>query len=813
MSNRPFGPLTKTCKAVILFSMTNKSSNLLALLTALLIAPVFLSAQQMSGSMANMSGMGNNANPAPSTQKTSAQTTPATLVGESQTDKEINAAVKMLHSVDGRKEVATSIVDMICANNIYFYACAAKDLSDQNDPTEKKREILLKLTRHFIAGLIKGTNPSPPRFTTAQGIPITGDKNPAAKPLPPAVAIAELYVVIKDGKFSSFLEACATSAEDINQHIICPKQHETDHIDAWLYPFFVAAAQAADDVIWGKNAERVKEVKLDSSNNNSSAPISPGTELNHANPSFGFSKSFSWQDLYVNGAVAQRVITDRKAGTGRDISIKIYTTRDPVTHQLSQQIGIFDYSNPGGGGTPSGIYGRRYPTGKNIDQSITLAPDGPAFHLTIKNGSVTFTKEGDKNPQITTTIAALTNLRLSQIQNQGYEEKIGDQTFKVMGQGGANGSLLLFPCDKNGNVTSTIPEAMADVNKLGPDGYVQNLDASPQKTSLGFFPPGIGQDGNPIGKFYYMKAEGQGNDAYFAPVVCDPQKEKEKCDFPPPPQPPTQQASGADQNSPAAPSGAPPANNQSSAGGTACELSAKDFPNPPVWNGWTFFPGENGIAICVGSHQITANGILKNIESKNGQLSLEMAISDADSKVDPKKLYADLNPNWDYEVSCPDNKTVGGEKLPCSASFKGIHFTKDERYFIPMEKIDKLSGNPPISELAAVRLEFNLNIKSGSIDPTEAEISANSQEGAKGAWENFVKTNPAANQYTQQVEGFIDSQEADSSSQEKILIHPFPGEIKNLGQDTPIVTGFNGKTLTVADLLNVKKDGSASQGH
>ena len=804
--------------------------------------------------MANMNGMGNSASPTPSTQKTFNQPASSTYVGPTEQVKNINStSIKFLgeiHSCNGnigavscqRKVIVDGVTDFIIRNGFaknqtpqrieqllltlfhnYFvkyldvWANIINKTSGKQPVTgaqlaTKNSDEIKQIAGTVIKYIDKDHSPRDQQFEKDMTA-ISHFKNRDDKPLLWDSAIAELFIVIQDpNKKKILINACLGKKSTVKM-VRCLGWDGNEEINNWLSGFLLSASKDADAILWEHAINTQKNINLNSSNNNSSAPISPGTELNHSNTSFGLSKSFSWQDLYVNGAVTQRVITDKKAGTGRDISIKIYTIRDPKTHQLSQQIGIFDYSNPGGGGTPSGIYGRRYPTGKNIDQSITLAPDGPTFHLTINNGVVTFTKEGDAKPQIKTTIAALTNLRLAQVQNQGYEEKIGDQNFKVMGQGGANGSLLLFPCDKNGNVTSTMPEAMADVNKLGPDGYVQNLDASPQKTSLGFFPPGIGQDGNPIGKFYYMKAEGQGNDAYFAPVVCDPQKEKEKCDFPPPPQPPTQQASGADQNSPAAPSGAPPANNQSSAGGTACELSAKDFPNPPVWNGWTFFPGENGIAICVGSHQITANGILKNIESKNGQLSLEMAISDADSKVDPKKLYADLNPNWDYEVSCPDNKTVGGEKLPCSASFKGIHFTKDERYFIPMEKIDKLSGNPPISELAAVRLEFNLNIKSGSIDPTEAEISANSQEGAKGAWENFVKTNPAANQYTQQVEGFIDSQEADSSSQEKILIHPFPGEIKNLGQDTPIVTGFNGKTLTVADLLNVKKDGSASQGH
>ncbi len=185
-------------------------------------------------------------------------------------------------------------------------------------------------------------------------------------------------------------------------------------------------------------------------------------------------------DLNKNGAIVTTV-------KGQKLSIKMYSRLDPFSNQMVNEIGVFNITDK------DNIYGQRFPAVGPQDWKVYLTP--PSSSSTRPNVPLHISADGKITlGSLSTSRDELLALRKAQVEASGQLNVINGQYFKIIGQGGAMGSLLYFACDKDGKLKNdgTHPDLAAVVNTVTPDGQQSNL---PDPIHLGFV--GNNEEGRP----------------------------------------------------------------------------------------------------------------------------------------------------------------------------------------------------------------------------------------------------------------------------------------------------------------------------
>lgn len=186
---------------------------------------------------------------------------------------------------------------------------------------------------------------------------------------------------------------------------------------------------------------------------------------------------YTSKDLYRDGAVSGPVFKKGDDGP-REISIKIYTTRDEKG-ALVNQIGVFDVSDP------------RDPIGQRFDftageKTFILddrASDNRKYNLIVKNGEIFFGRPGAKPGEegtLSTTIDELMLKRADQAARLNTVFSVGGQDFYGVPQGGKTWALALFPVDKIDarariNPLELRPDLYADIGERNSEGLTVDI--------------------------------------------------------------------------------------------------------------------------------------------------------------------------------------------------------------------------------------------------------------------------------------------------------------------------------------------------
>ncbi len=633
------------------------------------------------------------------------------------------------------------------------------------------------------------------RLQVAAAIWTLRSKSPLLKIQKGRGNLAELLVVLEDKNTAAKLaEACSGGSVQGFKAKPCQKWDGRD-IAGWVSGFIGAAAANAHYFYRVKVGKASKNKTLKSIQKGSEAPSAFGTGAGK-NPGGGVSRSFGVEQLYQDGAVTAWVVTNPQTGAGRWISVKYFSKREDGTSTIIQQVGIFDYTE-----NPSQIYGRRYPVGDMDADNLDLVPNRAKFHVTIKNGEVTVFAAGSSQPAIKTNIQALQQLRLAQVNKEGYEEKIGNQTFKVIGQGGARGALLFFKEDAKGQVSDADPVAMADVNKMT-DAGVQDLSAKPYKTGLGDFDTGK----NGGARFWYMKRVGNGDMSYFKPVVCqesEAEKVGEKCGWDPAEKDKKSGKQAGNDKTGGGSSGGSGNSGTVSKAGDCSEYT--NFKNPVTQNGVAFVPQKDPASlICADGQEIEASGLLMSLQKEGGGLTLQVATPDIP----------------EGSESTPDYQNIYGQALQAEPIVKqedrGANLTSNfpTVYDIPVKQVEtytlssqtlknmpKTGFVPSVENLADTSEVHDLGAgKDGKLHNLLVQISASNPANAQSAWSEYKNKYS----YYGKISAFLKSDQCaqGSTAGKSIEIRPLlNSEIKSAQADKSVVTCGKNK-LTVRDLLN-----------
>ncbi len=610
--------------------------------------------------------------------------------------------------------------------------------------------------------------------------------------------LAELLVVLKNQDTAAKLAQACSGKTQIQgfKSKPCKKWDGRDTPDRWI-PGFIAAAMDNAHYFYRVKVGKASASKTLKSIQKNSGPSSAFGTGAGKTPAGGVSRSFGVEQLYQDGAVTSWVVTNPKTGAGRWISVKYFTQREPGTDKLIQQVGVFDYTE-----NPSQIYGRRYAVGQDMDaDNLDLVPNRAKFHVTIKNGEVTVSAAGSSQPAIRTTLSNLKQRRLAQVNKEGYEQTIGNQTFKVIGQGGAEGALLFFKEDAQGRVSEIDPVAIANVNEMTDTG-VKDLSSTPYHTGLGFF---TGKDGTT--NFYYMKRMGSGDMSYFEPVVCqesEAEKVGEKCNWKPAQQPAAKDKGGKTGGGQSA-GGTDNSGDVSKAGDCSGD---SNFKNPINQDGVLFVPEENAsLRLCVdGNEMVVNNGLLMAVKkNKDGGVVLQVATTDI-----PK----------DFKGPKPDYQTIYSQSLQSTPVVKhedrGANLTSSfpTVYDIPIKQVKTYSlSSSTLKNMSASKYVQNVkNLADSSVIEDVAadnggkfhaslvQISASNSASAQSTWSSYRAKYP----YYGKINDFLKSSQCSQgfTGGERIKIRPLLGnEIKSAQPDQAVVTCGKNK-LTVQSLLN-----------
>ncbi len=246
------------------------------------------------------------------------------------------------------------------------------------------------------------------------------------------------------------------------------------------------AAAAAVAVGGGRRGHLPKDAPAQPAN----APVEP------PHPTFVASAGFDTKSLYEDGALIVHVPGGKGQGL-QELSIKVYSRQDMTTGQMVDEIGVFNITDH------SHIFGQRFPVlpptnGKIYLADLSSSPNpnkAPSVPLTIgSDGGISL------GSAATTSLSDLLARRRAQVAQSGLVAAVGGQNFRVIGQGGAKGSLLYFACDKDGKLLGNgqHPDAMAAVNQIGQDGLLSTVTTP---VPLGF----IGKNQNGKSQFWFLQ--------------------------------------------------------------------------------------------------------------------------------------------------------------------------------------------------------------------------------------------------------------------------------------------------------------------
>jgi hypothetical protein len=312
-------------------------------------------------------------------------------------------------------------------------------------------------------------------------------------------------------------------------------------LDSWSTGFFHDASTYAQKIYSGLSLSKVDLTKLVQAGDQ---PITvPGVGDKPIPVGGGgsdaariMSSGFTTEDLYgsendggAHGAYVARIPNDP---TGRLISIRIYTTREPVgttgnQWQMVDKVGFFDITNPGDSRTPGHIYGRRVALSPQGDSDVQLddtRPDSISYKIHLgDDGSISIKNKDGAGME--TKVNTLYSYRNAQIATMPMVE-INKNKFYVGGQGSPKGAYLYYPANADGSAPTAdrlTPTLTADGNQVGPSGFAETL--------TGYQPMGfIGKNKGGDPQFYYLKWNT--DLVKFEYKACDEAKPPQKCDFP-----------------------------------------------------------------------------------------------------------------------------------------------------------------------------------------------------------------------------------------------------------------------------------------
>lgn len=199
-------------------------------------------------------------------------------------------------------------------------------------------------------------------------------------------------------------------------------------------------------------------------------------------------KSFDFNALYGQAGGEQQDVYAKGDKVSRQISIRLYTSRDPVTGALVNKLGVFDTTYQGD------IFGQRFPLaqGESKFPLDDRTKGFPNYELKMTPGAdgdtmITFKREGgaDKGDgTITTSLNTLYKKRAQQAVESGNTLSVNGKSYYVLGQGGAKGAVMMFPSDTPSRLDAkenVPPELYSEIGERR-EGRDVNL---PGKRSLG----------------------------------------------------------------------------------------------------------------------------------------------------------------------------------------------------------------------------------------------------------------------------------------------------------------------------------------
>ncbi|MBI3551521.1 MAG: hypothetical protein HY077_03315 [Elusimicrobia bacterium] len=312
------------------------------------------------------------------------------------------------------------------------------------------------------------------------------------------------------------------------------EQGSQDGLEARWLGFYAAAAKNAKTIYDGAGMAK-KDIKDIVTRNEDNSSTPPGSDKTGAIKGGGkrakgiMSEGFTFDDLYIAGAVSGWIKVPGADGPGRHISIKLYTAREGG--QLIDKVGIFDISEPGDAKTASNIYGRRISLAKPGTSDIQLddtRKDSLHYKVTIgSDGMIKVLNSDGGGLQATTK--DLYELRSKQVAD-GPLVSINGQNYFMSFQAAPKGTYTYYKADAKGNLIDSErlqPANLGVVAEVGKSGFAENMkDYRP----LGYMGD-KDKDGKPV--FYFLKwNEDVANFEYKTCAEATKADSKVKCEVP-----------------------------------------------------------------------------------------------------------------------------------------------------------------------------------------------------------------------------------------------------------------------------------------
>jgi hypothetical protein len=296
--------------------------------------------------------------------------------------------------------------------------------------------------------------------------------------LPAWAKRAPLTTTLKPGStwHSRLEDALANEMEAPFPHVQWTGKNQIAQGDQPAITAFLEAVAKWSDFILGdprtkKDIEQsvAKSIAVDDSTSGGGAVSEKSSGLK-APPTVG--AGFAFDDLYVNGAVKKRIYNSKDDGY-REISLKIYSSRD-ANGDWQNQIGIVDITDSSKPSLP-----KFFGLGATKDGKFQLASGGREYVINVSaDGKISLKRDGDGGLSIDTSVSELNAARNAQIRSAGTVTVDG-KSFYALGQGGVNGSVMLFAKDAVVGDGRSYPSLMADVTRVSLAGDTLPIEGKP----------------------------------------------------------------------------------------------------------------------------------------------------------------------------------------------------------------------------------------------------------------------------------------------------------------------------------------------
>lgn len=346
-----------------------------------------------------------------------------------------------------------------------------------------------------------------------------------------------------------------------------------DWVTALLGNSTGGAAKAANDAYTDTRSPGEIGNNIAQNDTGDNVPRVPGgSNANGGGSAVGGSGGGSFSEMFTQQGYVWPV-TLKDGSAPRYLSIEIVSHTDPSSHQVVNELGIYDItSNYPSGSGPSGIYGRRFPVNQQGSGPQPLKTGGYPYNLSmnIANGDEQITIKGPAGQSASFTLSQLLQQRSNYVSQSAPVASINGQTFRVVGE--PPGTYDYFAADSSGKLSGDPSTPALSVASVGQPPLDSNGNANPAAQSpMGFI--GNGSDGNPL--FYYSVWD-PANSRYVAKSCVDLGA---PCTFPAP-APSSTGTAGTSTTSPATTAPAPTGPGTTTPG-TTSPSSTTPTPTPP----------------------------------------------------------------------------------------------------------------------------------------------------------------------------------------------------------------------------------------